>query len=105
MTQIKIGDLVDTIYTSSLYPTISTPTRIEVTSKTTVDNIFYKDFTKKNMATVISDRQTQFLMSKDQITSFEDNRKKEVPKIQKFNKENLLADLYTNWLELLPEII
>ena len=47
MTQIKIGDLVDTIYTSSSYPTISTPTRIEVTSKTPVDNIFYKDFTKK----------------------------------------------------------
>ena len=99
MTRIKIGDLVDTIYTSSPYPTISTPTQIEVTSNSPIDNIFYKDFTKKNMATVISDRQTQFLISKDQITSFEDNRKKEVPKIQKFNKENLLADLYTNWLE------
>ena len=84
---------MDTIYTSSPYSTISTPTQIEVTSKTPIDNIFYKDFTKKNMATVISDRQTQFLISKDQITSFEDNRKKEVPKIQKFNKENLLADL------------
>ena len=57
------------------------------------------------MTTVISDRQTQYLISKDLITSFEDNRKKEVPKIRKFNKENLLADLYTNWLELLPEII
>ena len=40
-------DFIDTMYASSLYPTINTPTRITATSKTLIDNIFYNDFTKK----------------------------------------------------------
>ena len=36
---------VDTMYASSFYPTINTPTRITATSKTLIDNIFYNDFT------------------------------------------------------------
>ena len=40
-------DFIDTMYASSLYPTINTPTRIAETSKTLIDNIFYNDFTKK----------------------------------------------------------
>ena len=40
-------DFVDTIYASSFYPTINTPTRITATSKTLIDDIFYNDFTKK----------------------------------------------------------
>ena len=34
-----------------------------------------------NIATSISDHLTQFLINRDQTTSFEDSRKKEVPKI------------------------
>ena len=53
------------MYTSSLYPTIKTPTRITATSKTLIDNIF-DDFTKKNFAgnilTSISDHLTQYLL-------------------------------------------
>ena len=60
------ADFVDTIYASSLYPTINTPTRITATSKTLIDNLFYNDFTTKitagNMATSISDHLTQFLI-------------------------------------------
>ena len=41
------ADFVDTIYVSSLYPTINTPTRITATAKILVDNILYNDFTKK----------------------------------------------------------
>ena len=41
-------DFVDTIYASTLYPTINTPTtRITAISKTLIDKIFYNDFTKK----------------------------------------------------------
>ena len=53
------ADFIDTIYASSLYPTINTPTRIIATSKTLIDNIFYNDFTKKilvgNILASISD--------------------------------------------------
>ena len=56
------SDFIDTMYASSLNPTINTPTRITATSKTLID-IFYNDFTKKNSAgnilTSISDHLTQ----------------------------------------------
>ena len=41
------ADIIDTMYASSLYPTISTPTRTTATSKTLIDNIFNSDLTKK----------------------------------------------------------
>ena len=78
-------DFVDTMYASSFYPTINTPTRITATSKTLIDNIFYNDFTKKvvagNITTSISDHLTQYLIIKDQTTNFESNREKEFPNI------------------------
>ena len=85
------ADFVDTIYASLLYTTINTPTRITATSKTLIDNIFHNNFTRKitagNIATSISDHLTQFLIIRDQTTNFDNNRKKEVPKIQKFDKK------------------
>ena len=56
---------------------IITVTLITATS-TLIDNIFYTDFAKKITAGNIA---TQFLMIRDQTTSFEDNRRKEVLKI------------------------
>ena len=44
------ADFVDTIYASSQYPTINTPTSTTATSKTLIDNIFYNDFTEKIVA-------------------------------------------------------
>ena len=95
-------DFVDTMYASSFYPTINTPTRITATSKTLIDNIFYNDFTKKvvagNITTSISDHLTQYLIIKDQTTNFESNREKEFPNIWIFNKNSFLADLSKiNW--------
>ena len=91
------ADFVDVIYASLLYPTINTPTQIIATSKTLIDNIFYNDFNKKiyswKHSYSISDRLTHFLIFIDQTTNFDNSREKEVPKIRKFNKENLLADL------------
>ena len=90
------ADFVNAIYTSSLYPTINTPTQITATSKNLINNIFYNDFTKKiaagNIVTSISDHLNKFLIIQKQTTNFENNSKKEVPKIRKFDKENFLAD-------------
>ena len=102
------ANFVDNICGSSLYPTINTSTRVTATSKTLIVNAFYNDFTFKNtagnIANYISDHLTQFLIIRDQRTSFENIRKKEVPKIWKFDKENFIADLtqidWNNYLKI-----
>ena len=44
------------------------------------------------------------MIIRDQTTNFDNNRKKEVPKIRKFDKENFLADLkqidWNNYLKI-----
>ena len=74
---------VDTMYASSFYPTINTPTQIIATSKTLIDNIFYNGFTKKvvggYITTSISDHLTDYLIVKHQTTNFEGNWEKEFP--------------------------
>ena len=81
---------VDTMYASSFYPTINTPTRITATSKTLIDNIFYNDFTEKivagNITTSISDHLTQYLTTRDQTTNVVDNKRKRFPE----KSENLI---------------
>ena len=63
-------NFIHKMYASSLYPTISTPTRITATSKTLIDNIFYNDFAKKisagNVLTSISDHLTQYVLISNQ---------------------------------------
>ena len=85
-------DFVDTMYASSFYPAINTPTRITATSKTLIDNIFYIDFAKKIVAgkitTSISDHLTQYLTIRDQTTNVADIREKDFPKIRKFKKDS-----------------
>ena len=75
---------VDTMYASSFYPTINTPTRITATSKTLIDNIFYNDFNEKivagNKTTSISDHLTQYLTTRDQTTNVVDNKEKDFQK-------------------------
>ena len=57
-----------------------------------------------NIATSISDHLTQFLIIRDQTTSFENNKKKKIPIIRRFDKENFLADLtqidWNNYLKI-----
>ena len=108
MTQIKYSRLCRYYLCIIANLTINTPTRSTATSKTLIDNIFYNNFTKKittgNITTSIPDHLTQFLIIRNQTTSFEDNRKKKVPKIQKFDKENFLVDLtqidWNNYLKI-----
>ena len=95
-------DFIDTMYASSLYPTINTPTRITATSKTLIDNIFYNDFTKRNSAgnilTSISDHFTQYLLNSNQTEVSLNHSKKETPKIWKSNKKCFLEQFRnTDW--------
>ena len=66
--------------------------------------ISLKKITAGNITTSISDHLTQFLIIRDQTTNFDNNKRKEAPKIRKFNKENFLADLtkidWNNYLKI-----
>ena len=42
----QASDFLDTMYSNSFFPTISTPTSISTTSRTLIDNKFYNDITK-----------------------------------------------------------
>ena len=90
------SDFIDTMYASSLYPTINTQTRITPTSKTLIDNIFYNNFTKKisagNILTSISDHLTRYLLISNQPELSLSNSKKETLKVQKFNKKCFLEE-------------
>ena len=70
----ETSDFIDTMYASSFYPTINTLTRINATSKTLVDNIYYNTFTKNilagNIATSVSDHLTQFPITTKENKSF-----------------------------------
>ena len=89
-----ITDFIDTMYASSLYPTINSPTRVIAASKTLIDNIFYNDFTKKisagNILTSISDHLTQYLLISNQTEVSQNNSKQETLKIRKFSKKCFL---------------
>ena len=78
------SDFIDTMYASSLYPTINTPT-------TLIDNIFYNDFTRKilagNVLTSISDHLTQYFLISNQPELSLNSSKKETLKIRKLNKK------------------
>ena len=60
------SSFIDTMYSSSFYPTINSPTRITTTSDTLIDNIIYNDITKiiffGSAASSISDHLTQYLI-------------------------------------------
>ena len=90
------SDFIDTMYASSLYPTINTQTRITPTSKTLIDNIFYNNFTKKISAgiilTSISDHLTRYLLISNQPELSLSNSKKETLKVRKFNKKCFLEE-------------
>ena len=42
----QASDFLDTMYSNSFFPKISTPTCISTTSRTLIDNKFYNDLTK-----------------------------------------------------------
>ena len=80
-----ITDFIDTMYGSSLYPTINSPTRITAASKTLIDNILYNDFTKKisagNILTSISHHLAQYVLISNQTEVSQNNSKEETLKI------------------------
>ena len=63
------SSFIDTMYSSSFYPTINSPTRITTTSDTLIDNIVYNDVTKiiffGSAASFILDHLTRYLIIKN----------------------------------------
>ena len=64
---------LDSMYTNSLLPYISTPTRVTAHSKTLIDNIFSNNIEdgliSRNITTTINHRYAQFLLKKDKTTT------------------------------------
>ena len=100
------ADFLDKIYSTSLIPQITSPTRITPRSKTLIDNIFSTDASVEtlsgNIVTNISDHLAQFLSFPVKQTPHK--KKKEIYKRQykNFNAGQFIMDLRKiNWQEAL----
>ena len=98
----ETSDFTDTMYASSFYPTINTPTRITATSKILIDNIFYNTVTKNilagNVATSISDHLTQFLITTNDKKSLPEKEQIGIRTYRNYTKDKFLIDLkQINW--------
>ena len=74
------SDYIDTLYSHSFYPTINFPSRIMLTSKTLIDNIFYNNAPNNiisgNIATSISNHLSHFLLVPGQLTNVQPHKAK-----------------------------
>ena len=99
------SNFLDNMYTNSLIPYITAPSRITTRSKTLIDNIFSniieEDITSGNLTTTISDHFAQFYLTKKRTKQ---NSHKKVYKhnFKNFNKDAFERDLRNiNWDEIL----
>ena len=97
-TDNETSNFIDTIYSSSFFPTVLSPTRITTTSKTLIDNIFYNSINEKmisgNITTSISDHLTQYLIvSSTQKQNLTSKKQIEINSFKNYKKEDFLADL------------
>ena len=92
----ETSDFIGTMYASSFYPTINTPTWITATSKTLLENIFYNTFTKNilvgNIATSISDHLTQFLITTNENKSLPEKEHNDIQTHRNYTKDKFLID-------------
>ena len=102
------ADLLDIIYSTSLIPQITSPTRITPRSKTLIDNIFSTDANAEtfsgNIVTTIPDHLAQFLSFSLKQTPHK--KKKEIYKrnYKNFNVGQFMSDLRNfNWQEPLKQ--
>ena len=76
------SDFIDTLYSQSFYPTTNSPTRIMLTTKTLIDNVFYNKVSSNiisgNIAIAISDHLTQFLLVLGQLTGVQPHKTKKM---------------------------
>lgn len=98
------AQFLDQLLSNSLYPTISTPTRITNKSKTLIDNIFLNLINQKfiagNINESISDHMPQFLIlnkqKKENLTKIETEITKR--NFNKFNEDNFINEIsIINW--------
>ena len=104
-TNNSIAEFLDKMYSSSLLPLITHPTRISKTSQTLIDNIFttaISDESKTgNITTVISDHFCQFI-SLPLAETIPKPKDRYGRNFRDFNKENVLSDMRNiDWQYLL----
>ena len=92
---------LDSMYTNSLLPYISTPTRVTAHSKTLINNIFSNNIEdgliSGNITTTITDHYAQFLLKKD-IKLQHNNQKLFWQNFRKFNDPQFDFELKnTEW--------
>ena len=101
----KVAEFLDKMYSSSLLPLITHPTRISKTSQTLIDNIFstiISDESKTgNITTVISDHFCQFVSLS--LAENTDNKKSQFGRnFSNFGKEHFSQDIkHVNWENIL----
>ena len=100
------ADFLDQMYSASLVPHITSPTRITSHSRTLIDNIFSMDISENaisgNNVTTISDHLAQFLFLP--IDQFKTNNNKNIYQhnFKSFNQQIFLEDIqYLNWKNVL----
>ena len=109
---VELADFLDAIYSKLLLPSISSPTRIVLTSATLINNIFTNDydntFTIGNLASALLDDLAQILIFPIQNRTRHKELKKVHLDFQEIlgNKDVIPRDLQnTNWdMELLLNI-
>ena len=101
----KVAEFLDAMYSSSLLPLITHPTRISKTSQTLIDNIFstiISDESKTgNITTVISDHFCQFVSLP--LAENTDNKNSQFGRnFRNFDKEHFSQDIkHVNWENIL----
>ena len=100
------ADFLDQMYSASLAPHITSPTRITSHSRTLIDNIFSTAISENaisgNMVTSISDHLAQFLFLP--IDQFKTNNNKNIYQrnLKSFNQQIFLEDIQNlNWSNIL----
>ena len=100
------ADFLDQMYSASLVPHITSPTRITSHSRTLIDNIFSTAISENaisgNMVTSISDHLAQFLFLP--IDQFKTNNNKNIYQrnLKSFNQQIFLEDIQNlNWNNIL----
>ena len=101
----KISDFLELIYSTSLIPHITSPTRLNTRSKTLIDNIFStatdENLCSGNILTSISDHLAQFLLFPIKAQK---KQKEEIYRrnFKHFNEKDFLKDLKNiNWNRVL----
>ena len=101
----KVAEFLDKMYSSSLLPLITHPTRISKTSQTLIDNIFSTIISDKsktgNITTIISDHFCQFISLP--LAENADNKKSQFGRnFRNFDKEHFSQDIkHVNWENIL----